>query len=61
MVREEKPEGMGIELAAIVSLESNEGETELGASVNNKRAQDVEHFRFLSNRERPSVMSKIIN
>jgi hypothetical protein len=30
MVREEKPEGMGIELATIVSLESNEGETELG-------------------------------
>jgi len=57
---EELMNGDRIELLAIVSLESENGETELCANIGEESMQNGENLRLLTHGERPDIMCKTI-
>jgi hypothetical protein len=60
MSGKEGAHSIGVELFAVVSLDSENRQAELGMNVGKERTEDVGDVRFLTQREGPHIVRKII-
>jgi hypothetical protein len=60
MRKEERTQGIVIEFAAVVSLQSKPRETKLSLNISSKGLQKGKNVRLMSDWKRPDIMGEII-